>query len=440
MRIFDFFGSREQAEVDARPVEPHLEELVAPTVVEQAARPNAAVGQLFSGLDDPDLLAFMRTGSDTASGAYVSASKALQNMALLRCVTLISESIGMLPLNVLERGEEKKHAVDHPLYNLLKRRPNGWQTPYEFKSLLQSHVLQHGNGYARIIRSRGQITNLIPMHPTRTVPTQNDDWSLTYRYTRPNGTYIDLPASEVFHLRDLSDDGIIGLSRVKLAREALGIALQAERAAARLFKNGVMAGGALASPNALSDQAYKRLQDSLEGKSGADQAHKWMILEEGLKAEKWAASASDSQHLENRKHQIEEVARAFGVPRPLLMMDDTSWGSGIEQLAIFFVQYALQHWFTVWEEAAARSLLTPAEADTHYVKYNERALLRGTLKDQADFFAKALGSGGHAPWMTQNEVRDLQDVSRSNDPGTDTVRPPNTSSTTRTKNEPDKPA
>jgi HK97 family phage portal protein len=274
------------------------------------------------------------------------------------------------------------------------------------------------------------------MHPTRTVPKQNDDWSLTYRYTRENGTALDLPGAEVLHLRDLSDDGIIGLSRVKLAKEALGIAQQAERAAARLFKNGVMAGGSLAAPGPLSDQAYKRLQDSLEGKSGADQAHKWMILEEGLKAEKWAASASDSQHLENRNHQIEEVARAFGVPRPLLMMDDTSWGSGIEQLAIFFVQYALQHWFTVWEEAAARSLLTPAESETHYVKFNERALLRGTLKDQAEYFAKALGSGGHAPWMAQNEVRDLQDMPRSSDPGVDTVRPPNTSVKQGTSNEP----
>lgn len=419
--MFDFFRAKPVAEAESR----------------QNA-PSASAGHVFSGLDDPDLVNFMRSGGDTGSGAYVNAAKALQNMALLRCVTLISESIGMLPLNLVERGDEKKHASDHPLYRLLKRRPNSWQTPYEFKSLLQSHVLQHGNAYARIIWSRGEITNLIPMHPTQTVPSQNDDWSITYRYTRKNGSFIDLPGAEVFHLRDVSDDGIVGLSRVKLAKEAIGIALQAERAAARLFKNGVMAGGALASPSALSEQAYKRLQDSLEGKSGAEQAQKWMILEEGLKAEKWAESAADSQHLESRNHQIEEIARAFGVPRPLLMMDDTSWGSGIEQLAIFFVQYALQHWFTVWEEAAARSLLTAQEADIYQIKFNERALLRGTLKDQAEYFAKALGSGGHAPWMAQNEVRELQDMPRSNDPGADTVRGPNTSAPARNPNEPAK--
>jgi HK97 family phage portal protein len=396
-------------------------------------RPQAMGGSQFTGLDDPDLLEYMRAGSETAAGVYVNASKSLQNMALLRCVTLISESIGMLPLNLMMRGSNKQQAVDHPVYVLLKSTPNSWQTAYELKSLLQLHVMTHGNAYARVIWSRGRPIKLIPMLPSQVTPKLDDQWNMTYVYTRKDGAQITLPANEVLHLRDLSEDGITGLSRVRLAREAIGIAQQAERAAARLFKNGVMAGGAVSTDKALSDQAYARLQQSIDAKSGADQAHKWMIFEEGLKGEKWAQTASDAQHIENRNHQIEEVARAFGVPRPLLMMDDTSWGSGIEQLGIFFVQYALQHWFTVWEQATERTLLSPEERKTLYVKFNERALLRGTLKDQAEFFTKALGSGGQAPFMSQNEVRDLQDMPRSNDPGTDIVRPPNIA---RNANEP----
>lgn len=394
------------------------------TAPEGESRPRGDAGLLFSGLDDPDLLAFMRDGGASASGAYVTASSSLQNMALLRCVTLISESIGMLPLNVIVRGDAKDYAVDHPLYPVLKATPNTWQTAYEIKSQLQMQVMLHGNAYARVIRSRGNVLYLIPMESKLVTPELGADWQMTYKYDRADGGQIILPASEVLHLRDLSEDGIKGLSRVKLAREAIGIALQAEKAAARLFKNGVMAGGALSAPAKLSDAAYTRLQESLEAKSGAENAHKWMILEEGLKAEKYVNTASDSQHIENRNHQIEEVARAFGVPRPLLMMDDTSWGSGIEALGVFFVQYALQHWFTVWEQAIERTLLTPAERKTHYVKFNERALLRGTLKDQAEFFAKALGSGGHSPWMAPNEVRDLQDLAKSNDKNADSLQSP----------------
>ncbi len=400
-------------------------------------RPAAeSAGHLFSGLDDPALVAFLR-GGETASGAYVSVQKALQNMAILRCVTLISESLGMLPLNLYHSGAEKLLAKEHALYGLLKSKPNQWQTAYEFKALLQSHVLTHGNAYARIIRSRGRIMYLIPIHPDQVVVKQKEDWSLVYRYTRPDGRVFELPAEEVFHLRDLSEDGITGLSRVKLARESIGIALQAERAAARLFKNGVMAGGALMTPNKLSDPAYQNLKDSLDEHTGADNAHRWLILEEGLKGDRLSNTAVDAQHLENRNHQIEEIARAFGVPRPLLMMDETSWGSGIEQLGIFFVQYSLQHWFTVWEQAVARALLAPDEQEDYYVKFNERALLRGTLKDQAEFFTKALGSGGHSPWMTINEIRELQELSPASDDSANTLTHPLTQ---RKPNEPIEPA
>ncbi|MGK5049616.1 phage portal protein [Janthinobacterium sp. GB4P2] len=423
MSFLDFFRPAAAPEAQSRPGD--LDEVSAPAAPAPTA-PNvqASTGHLFAGLDDPDLLAFMRTGGETASGAYVNASKALQNMALLRCVTLISESIGMLPLNLVERGDEKKYATKHPLYRILKAKPNTWQTAYEFKSLMQLRVMMHGNAYARVIWSRGQVLRLIPMCPKRVTAELDDSWNMVYTYTRKDGGLITLPAAEVFHLRDLSEDGIVGLSRVRLAHEAIGIAQQAEKAAARLFKNGVMAGGALSAPSALSETAFGRLKDSINEKTGAENAGKWMILEEGLKAEKWANTAADAQHIENRNHQIEEIARAMGVPRPLLMMDDTSWGSGIEQLTILFIQFALQHWFTIWEQAIERTLLSDGDSESIQAKFNEKALLRGTLKDQAEFFAKALGSGGHAPWMAQNEVRELLDMPRSNDKGADELRAP----------------
>lgn len=405
MALFDFFRPKQTApEGESRP------------------RVSTGAGPQFMADGATSLSGFLRSGY--SGPTKVTPETALKNMALLRCVTLISESIGMLPLNLIRRGDAKEYATDHPLYGVLKTTPNTWQTPYEIKSQLQLQVMLHGNAYARVIRSRGQVLHLIPLDATRMTPKLNANWVIEYKYQSDGGGTIPLQADEVLHLRDLSQDGIVGMSRVALASEAIGIAIEAEKAASRLFTNGVMAGGALYAPNKLSDAAYQRLEESIYAKSGAANAHKWMILEEGLKAEKYVNTASDSQHIENRAHQIEEVARAFGVPRPLLMMDDTSWGSGIEALGVFFVQYALQHWFTVWEQAIERTLLTQEERKTHYVKFNERALLRGTLKDQSDFFAKALGAGGHSPWMTPNEVRELQDLAQSNDENADKLQSP----------------
>ena len=388
----------------------------------------------FASLTGSEISDFLRHGVAGETGGYVSATNALKNMAVLRCVRLISESIGMLPINVFERGPDKTKADDLPIYNLLKIAPNNWQTAYEFKTQMQANALLHGNAYALIVRSMGRVIRLVPLDPTMVEPELSDTWQMTYTYTRKNGGTVVLQPNEIMHLRDLSLDGIEGISRVKLARDAIDLANNAEQAAANLFTNGVMAGGALKHPGTLSTEAYERLQQSItERYSGSANAGKWMILEEAMSAEQFAQTAQDSQHIENRKMQIEEVARAFGVPRPLLMMDDTSWGSGIEQLGIYFLQYTLAPWFTAWEQAIERSLLSDAEKMAYYVKFNERALLRGTLKDQAEFFAKALGSGGHAPWMSVNEVRDLSDLSQSADAGADQIVRMN-------QNEPENPA
>ena len=400
MGFFDFWRSAKAGPADVRP------------------RAEASGGSVFTGLDDPALLEFIRgsLGGDAAR-------EKLRNMAVLRCTTLISESIGMLPFNLIYNDNSKGHVTQHPAYRLFKRRPNSWQTPVEFKKLLEMHVLFHGNGYARVVRSGTRPIALVPMNPLTTEPKLTGSWEMVYEHTRADGSMITLPAADVLHLRDLTLDGITGLSRVKLAAGAIDLAQQAELAAGRTFRTGIMAGGAIEVPTELSQQAYERFKASLNSEhAGAENAGKYMILEQGAKVTNAANSAIDSQHIENRNHQIEEVGRAFGVPRPLMMMDDTSWGSGIEQLAIYFVQFALSHRFTVWEQAAARVMLSESEMDQMQFKYNERALLRGTLKDQAEFFAKALGAGGQAPWMSQNEVRGLSDLPESTEPQANSLK------------------
>lgn len=392
--------------------------LFSPKVEEVRPRPRASVGAVFSGFDDPALLDYIRSGGAVSNDV-------LRNMAVLRCVSLISRSIGMLPVSPYIDGPEKQVAKSHPAYRLVKLKPNDWQTPMEFKSQLELSVLQHGDGFARIIWAGNRPIRMIPLAYSQVTPRLTDWWTMEYDVTDGQGRTVTLPAREVFHLRDLSADGVTGLSRQSLAREAIQLALKAQEAARRVFETGVMAAGAIEVPTPLSDAAYERMKKSLrEEYSGSENSGSWMLLEEGATANQFGTTAADAQQIENRNHQIEEIARLFGVPRPLLMMDDTSWGSGIEQLAIYFVQFTLAERFVAWEQALGRSLLQDNELERIYFKFNERALMRGTLKDQADFFAKALGSGGHSPWMTPNEVRSLSELPASSDSSADSLRSP----------------
>jgi HK97 family phage portal protein len=364
-------------------------------------------------LNDPFLVEFLRYGTEAASGQTVTVETAMRNPSMFRAVSLISYAIGMLPLHLIDDATKQK-ADNHPLFPLLHREPNNWQTAFDFRSLMQMRALLHGNAYALIVRvrdSRGQrVDRLVPLDPCKVTIRQNADWSVAYDYQPPQGAKRTLQSTDVFHLRGLSLDGLSGLSLVKQARDAIGLALSAELAAGRLFKNGALVGGALRHPGKISDPAFIRLRDSLAEKEGAENAGKNLILEEGMEFQQFGQNARDAQMTELRKMQVEEIARVTGVPRPLLMVDETSWGSGIEALGRFFVQYALGPWFEAWQQAAERSLLTPEEKGRLSIKFNPGALLRGSTKDQADFFAKALGAGGAPGFMSPNEVRDLLDM------------------------------
>ena len=370
----------------------------------------------FLGLDDPQIAEYLRGGRVSASGITVSVEKAMRNTAVFRSVSLISQSIGMLPLHLVNKDTKEK-ARDNPLFKILHRKPNAWQTAYEFRTLMQMRALVNGNGYARIVRGRDiragkdKILGLIPLNPDFVTPIQNPDWTVSYRYQPTRGSQTIFAPQDILHLRSMSMDGICGMSLVRQAADAIGLALAAELALGRLYRNGSFINGVLQHPKTMSEPALVRLRAHWSNRfSGAENAGNTPILEEGLEYKALGSTAKDAQSHETRGRQLEEIARIFGVPRPLLMIDETSWGSGIDVLGQFFVRYGLSPWFEAWQQAVERSLLTDVEAETLEAKFNAGALLRGSMADQADFFAKALGAGGQQAWMTPNEVREMQDM------------------------------
>lgn len=387
----------------------------APSPVRMLERTGPVQAYTALDFDSPVLAEFLRDGRVSASGLSVSEPMALRNSTFFRASNLIASSIGMLPTHLMRRttGADGKDTIakakDHKLYRIFHKRPNSYQTAFEFKSYMQLLALLDGNAYGLILRGiRGEVDQIVPLPRKTVTPKLSDDWRLTFEYRRPKGGTVTLQSSEIFHFRHpITRDGLRGVDLVDMAVNAIGLAAQAERAAGKVLKGGVMAGGALETDASLGDEAIGHLKESMRERSlDGEHAGEWLVLEEGLKAKPFITSARDAQHDEMRKRQAEEVSRFTGVPRPLLMFDETSWGSGIEQLGLYFVTYCLMPWFVAWEQAIERSCFTVAEqnADELYVKFNEGALLRGSLKDQADFFSKALGNNN--AWMEPNEVRD----------------------------------
>ncbi|EKE68700.1 phage portal protein [Oceanibaculum indicum] len=383
-----------------------------------------------TNMSPEDMRDFLRIGGSmaTTSGVSVTESSTMRVAAAWRCTQIICGAVSWMPLDLVIRESEKvrRPAVGHPLRHVLTVRPNTWQTPKEFRQMMQAQMLLRGNGYARKVMAGSRLVGLIPLHPDRVRPEQMSDMSIRYHVTRPDGQSLTLTQADMLHLRGLSLDGWRGLSVMSCMREALGLSIQAEHVAARLFKDGTLAGGVFTHPSTLTEPAYNRLRDSLAEKhGGAENAHKYMILEEGMKAEALAMSAEDAQFLQTRDFQRYDIAMFFGVPPHLIGATEksTSWGSGIEQQNIGFVTYTLADWLRTWEESIKRDLMSASEAETMDARFSTAGLLRGDVKNRWGAYVQALQWGVYSP----DEVRALEDENpRADGAGGVYYDPPNT--------------
>lgn len=359
--------------------------------------------------NSPDLDAFLRTGSATASGVNVSAEAAMRNAAVYRCVAIIAGACATLPLSLRRRTGPKtrEDADDHSVQKLLRRRPNNWMTTSSFRRMLTTNMLLEGNGYALIVRGLGgRVTDLWPLRSDHVEPVQRDDMSIVYRVTRKNGERIELPQSDILHVMNLTLDGIKGLSVLRYARETIGESLASAQHGQSMFKNGTRMGGLITFPNSLSPEATANLKKSMLEYTGTENAGKNLILEEGADYKPLSLSASDAQWIESRKFSRSEIAMFFGVPPHMLGDTEkaTSWGSGIEQQSIGFVNYTLLDYLAAWTEAIDRDLIDEKESDI-YSHFNLNALTRGDILTRY----KAYGIARQWGWMAVNDILAKED-------------------------------
>ncbi|WP_085044321.1 phage portal protein [Ensifer aridi] len=390
----------------------------------------AAIGQTINvtSATDEEIREFLRDGSNMSiSGRSITESNAMKVAAAYRCVNIISGVVSWLPMDLIRRESEnvRNPAVGHPLRRLLTVRPNAWQTPKEFKQMMQAHVMLRGNAVAVKVKAFGEVVGLIPIHPDRVTIEQENDLRMKYTVTAADGSQRVYRSADVLHLRGLSFNGYSGLSVLSHMRESLAIALDGETAASTLMKNGSFVDTVIKHPEKMSPEAYNRLKESWEQrKSGVDNAGKTAILEEGASLDKVSMSAKDLQFIESRDFQRYDIAMFFGVPPHMIGATEktTSWGSGIEQQNIGFVTYTLNDWLVMWQEALKRDTINERDWEKLDWRFFPQALLKGDTKAQWDAFTRGRQWGIYSA----NDVRAMLDMNpRTDAEGNEYAVPPN---------------
>jgi HK97 family phage portal protein len=357
---------------------------------------------------DPEFLRMMMGGQPVNSGVTVTEKTALSLTTVYSCIDLMASTIASLPLDVYKRTKDgKERAIDHQLYALLHDRVSKYMTSFAWRQAAVSHLLGWGNSYSEIqLDDGGRVTGLLLLRPDKMQIWQNDDLSLTYIYSLPNGQTVKLPDYRVLHLHGLSFDGIVGYSPIDKARETLGLALATQQFGNQFFANNANPSTVLKLVGTVGSDKARGIAETWDAThKGLSNAHRTAVLEGGADITTIGIPPENAQFLETRKFSREEIASIFRVPPHLVGDLDHSTFSNIENLAIQFVVYTLRPWLVNIEQQLS-ALFLERERKTYFAEFVVDGLLRGDTASRNAAHALARQWG----YMSVNEIRAMENL------------------------------
>ena len=186
--------------------------------------------------------------SRTVSGINVSQVTALSTPPVFAAIRILSEDVAKLKPLLYKVDAQGARALvkDHWLARLFKR-PNDWQTGFDFRLMLMVQLCLRQNAYFVIIRNQaGRPIKFIPVNSDRVAIWEAPEGSLFYRVTplglhemaELSGEPFLIPAEDVCHIRGISINGLMGSALIVLGKEAIGLNLAYEQQAARWMSSG----------------------------------------------------------------------------------------------------------------------------------------------------------------------------------------------------------
>ncbi len=332
-----------------------------------------------------------------------------ENLAtVVACVNAIADGLGTLPACVYRaEGDGRVEAPNHPVARLL-RAPNQRQTWPDWVAFTLGQVLLQGNALSVIeYDGAGRPTALIPV-PWQQVQVQLlPGGRLAYDvilYTTPwggTGQPRRFLEGEVFHLRDRSDDGYIGRSRLARAPDVLASAIGLQTFSSAIWENAASPSGVLTVPPNIDANGIRRLEAHVQGLyTGAANGKRIMFVDKDTTFTPVSVSPEDAEVLESRRFSVIELCRLFGVPPPIVQDYSNSTFTNASQASTWFATNTLTPWARKVEAEFARSVFADPSG-TFHLEIDLSGLVRGDYATRWTANVAAVGAG----ILTADEVR-----------------------------------
>ena len=329
------------------------------------------------------------------------------------CVSAIAQAIGSLPAWIYRLTDDGREVDDkHGVARLIRAGVNQYQSWPEFIEWLVSQALLHGNALVEIITDRnGRVTELMPLPWPMVTVVLLPSGRLAYDVSDINTLYGGtgkvrrLLDSEVLHLRDRTDDGLVGRSRLSRCAGAIRLGLTMSAFSETLYDNRATPSGVLSTDQTLSPEQGEALRGAVrEGWRGVRNAGELLVMSSGLKFTPLTISPEDAELLSARRFSTEEVARLYQVPPPIIGIWDHSTFTNSETAGRWFAQFTLSPWIRKLEEAFRRSVFSYSTKTTHELEID----LSGFLRGDAEARWKAHEIAVRNKILTTDEVREVE--------------------------------
>lgn len=333
-------------------------------------------------------------GDALTFGNYTKTYSAMNVSAAYRATSIISDSIAILPINV--KLNNKDILADHPL-NLVFKKGLNHLTKYNFMKLLIQSVILKGNGFAYIERASDGTPISLQYLENVTVFYNKQKNQLYYLSSTIGPKKIE--PCNMIHLVKNSYDGINGVSVISFATRSLKIANNTENSASNFFNSGCNLAGVLTVQGQLTNQQRNDIRSSWN-QAYSEGGNGLAVLQGNMDYKPIQLSAQDSQMLESRLFNVQDIARFFEISPVLLGDLSHSNYSTLEASQQDFLLHTLQPYIIMIEEEFSRKLLKPSEANLS-VNLEEKYILRTDKTAQASYYSTLLTNG----ILTINEVR-----------------------------------
>lgn len=354
-------------------------------------------------------------GTPTKTGISINQETALTHSAVYACIKVLGESVASLPVSLFRKSSIGSEALDSDGRSILiSAEPSELYHSFDYRLTMMLHLGLHGNAYSLIIRNGNRVPiELRIINPGLVMPFVTPNGALFYKI---DGISLPIAAKDMIHIKGLSADGLIGKSPIETFRETIALGIATTQTQGSLWKNGTLINGYLKHPLKIGPDEAERLRGSWASRySGADNAGKTPVLENGMEFVPLSLKPADAMFLETAKLSRQDVCAIFRVPPHMIGDLERSTNNNIEHQSLEFVRNTLLPYLKMWEHELNRKLLFPGEKAKLFFRFNVEGMLRGDTKSRAEYYTRALGSVSNPGWMTVNEVRALENMNKIED-------------------------